>query len=268
MDRRPIDLWLHGRPDTTAREYRRELEKLAATLGDTPPLEAKLEELQRHVETLAHLAPRSRGRAVAAIRSFYKFHVKARTIPWSPAEALMTPKSSNELAERILTADEVQTLIAAAPDAITSLIMRVLYEGGLRNSELCRLRWLDLLPNGRLSILGKGDKARKITLPAELVAELSVLRTEDGEPMFPSPAGRHLGSRQLLRIVKLVAAAAGLSGKISPHWLRHCHVSHALDNGAPIQLVQKTVGHASLATTSRYAHARDDDSSGNYLRRS
>jgi integrase/recombinase XerD len=49
------------------------------------------------------------------------------------------------------------------------------------------------------------------------------------------------------------------------HWLRHAHVSHALDRGAPAHLVQQTVGHASLTTTSRYAHARPNDSSARYL---
>jgi integrase/recombinase XerD len=56
-----------------------------------------------------------------------------------------------------------------------------------------------------------------------------------------------------------------LPAEISLHWLRHAHVSHALDRGAPAHLVQQTVGHASLTTTSRYAHARPNDSSARYL---
>ena len=53
--------------------------------------------------------------------------------------------------------------------------------------------------------------------------------------------------------------------KISPHWLRHAHASHALDHGAPIHLVQATLGHSSVATTSAYLHARPGDSSARYL---
>jgi site-specific recombinase XerD len=52
---------------------------------------------------------------------------------------------------------------------------------------------------------------------------------------------------------------------VSAHWLRHDHASHALDNDGPIHLVQQTLGHNSLATTSRYVHARPDDSGGRYL---
>ena len=67
------------------------------------------------------------------------------------------------------------------------------------------------------------------------------------------------------RVVKAAAKRAGLPDAVSAHWLRHAHVSHALDRGAPAHLVQATVGHASLATTSRYAHARPNDSSSRYL---
>jgi integrase len=53
---------------------------------------------------------------------------------------------------------------------------------------------------------------------------------------------------------------------VSAHYLRHAHVSHALDRGAPAHLAQATVGHSDLRTTSRYAHARPNESSATYLR--
>ncbi|HYD07807.1 MAG TPA: site-specific integrase, partial [Reyranella sp.] len=61
------------------------------------------------------------------------------------------------------------------------------------------------------------------------------------------------------------AARAGLSAAVSAHYLRHAHVSHALDRGAPAHLVQQTVGHSDLRTTSKYAHAKPDASSATYL---
>jgi integrase/recombinase XerD len=63
----------------------------------------------------------------------------------------------------------------------------------------------------------------------------------------------------------MAAERAGLSGEASAPWLRHAHVSHSLDRGAPIHLVQQTLGHASIATTGRYPHARPTDSSVRYL---
>jgi integrase/recombinase XerD len=73
------------------------------------------------------------------------------------------------------------------------------------------------------------------------------------------PARRGFG------IVLEAAQRAGVELAVSPHWLRHAHASHALDRGAPIHLVQATLGHASVATTGHYLHARPTDSSARYL---
>jgi integrase/recombinase XerD len=65
--------------------------------------------------------------------------------------------------------------------------------------------------------------------------------------------------------MKRALRRAGLPVTFTVHDLRHAHVSHALDRGAPAHVVQHTVGHASLVTTSHYAHVRPGDSSARYL---
>ena len=72
-------------------------------------------------------------------------------------------------------------------------------------------------------------------------------------PVFRSREGSAFDPSQVHHIVKIAVKRAGLPPAVSAHWLRHAHV---LDRGAPAHLVQATVGHASLATTSRYAHAQ------------
>jgi site-specific recombinase XerD len=68
--------------------------------------------------------------------------------------------------------------------------------------------------------------------------------------------------------VKAAAKRAGINEAASAHWLRHAHASHAIDEGAPITLVSQTLGHdADLKTTSVYAHAKPNDSSSRYLKR-
>ena len=69
----------------------------------------------------------------------------------------------------------------------------------------------------------------------------------------------------VLRVVRAAAKRAGIDLPVSPHWFRHAHASHALDRGAPIHLVQATLGHASITTTGRYLHARPQDSSSRFL---
>ena len=67
-------------------------------------------------------------------------------------------------------------------------------------------------------------------------------------------------------ILKAIVKRAGGNPETSPHWLRHAHASHAIDNGAPITLVSQTLGHADLKTTSVYAHARPNESSSRFLK--
>ena len=78
--------------------------------------------------------------------------------------------------------------------------------------------------------------------------------------------GYPLTERAVNYIVKDVAERAGVNAAASVHWLRHAHASHAIDNGAPITLVSATLRHADLKTTSLYAHARPDESSGQCLK--
>ena len=108
---------------------------------------------------------------------------------------------------------------------------------------------------------------RAIRLPASVWTRLTALRGDAGDdaPLFRSREGGALDASQVHRIVKAAAQRAGLSRAVSAHWLRHAHVSHALDRGAPIHVIQHSVGHASLATTTRYSHVRPGDSSALYL---
>jgi integrase/recombinase XerD len=151
-------------------------------------------------------------------------------------------------------------------------MLRALYLAGLRASELCGLEWRHLAARedgGQLSVVGKGSKQRTVLIPAELYGDLAMLRPDDAKdaaPIFTTATGRRMTIRALLRVVKAAAAAAGLSDRVSCHWLRHGHASHALDAGAAIQLVRDTMGHASLATTNQYAHARPNDGSARFLR--
>jgi site-specific recombinase XerD len=97
--------------------------------------------------------------------------------------------------------------------------------------------------------------------------ELVAARVDAGgdDPVFRSQKGGSLSPVQVWRIVRAAARRAGIAGDVSPHWLRHAHASHPLDRGAPIHLVQATLGHADLRTTSKYTHARPNDRSARYL---
>ena len=99
---------------------------------------------------------------------------------------------------------------------------------------------------------------------AALRAELPVPPKPDA-PVFLSLKGGFLDGSKVQRIVKAAAERAGLPPRVSAHWLRHAHASHCLDRGAPISLLQATLGQASASTTGRYLHARPSESSAQFL---
>jgi integrase/recombinase XerD len=138
-------------------------------------------------------------------------------------------------------------------------------------SEICGLKWCDAVARqdgGQITLFGKGGKTRAVLLKAKVWRMLLEIRGDAGsaDAIFRSrKGGGPLDQSQVRRIVYRAAKNAGLEGKVSPHWMRHAHASHALDRSAPIHLVQATLGHASVSTTGRYLHARPTESSSFYL---
>jgi site-specific recombinase XerD len=141
--------------------------------------------------------------------------------------------------------------------------VRFLYYSGCRVAEAVGVRWGDLQerPDGdyQMSVLGKGRKRRTLPLPRRLieplVLELRPAGVTSAQVIF------EFGPRRAQAIVAELSVLAGLEFKASPHWLRHAAASHALDRGAPVHVVQQSLGHASLATTTRYSHKRGDGAS-------
>jgi len=141
---------------------------------------------------------------------------------------------------------------------------------GMRVSELCRLAWRDVQSDTNgvyITVFGKGGKTRTILLDDHIYKDLVFIRGNGGpdDPVFRSHKGSFLDPSQVWRIVRSAARRAGIGVDVSPHWFRHAHASHALERGCPIHLVQATLGHASVATTGRYLHARPNDSSARFL---
>jgi integrase/recombinase XerD len=119
-----------------------------------------------------------------------------------------------------------------------------------------------------VTVIGKGSKARVVLLPNTIWRDLLRFRQHadlDAQALAARNGGGTLHPCMVERIVTKAAQRADVEGKVSPHWLRHAHATHALERGAPSHLVQATLGHASVANTGRYLHARPTDSSSNYL---
>jgi integrase/recombinase XerD len=290
-----VDLWLGTKVSShTRRAYRSEIARFRQRAGK-PLAAVTMADLQAYSEELGQgsLKPATWNRALTAIKSLLSFGQETGYLPFNVGVAVKLRPNPDGLAQRILEESEVARLIDRAAPGRDQVLLRLLYMSGVRVSELAQLKWRDLtsrrraaptvgaLPavgasptvgallvdSGQMTVFGKGGKTRTILLKPRIWNALLPLRGDAGplDPVFRSRKGGHLDPSQIRRIVYAAAERAGLPRRVSPHWLRHAHASHALDRSAPIHLVQATLGHASVSTTGRYLHARPAESSSLYL---
>jgi integrase/recombinase XerD len=220
-----------------------------------------LEHLRKHgVES------RSAARKLSCLRGLYRWLLLDKRIHHDPTvnlESLATWK----VLPKALAESEVASMMERAsttanhPQADTTdlrdrAILELLYAGGLRVSELTNLRVEDLsLDEGRIRLLGKGDKERVVPLgePAirALAAYLSARRTKSkpgNSWLFLSERGKQLSRQWIWHLVKASDSTA------SPHKLRHSCATHMVEHGADLRSVQILLGHADIATTQVYTH--------------
>lgn len=272
-DEQLLAIWLHGRSPHTQRAYRADIERFRSGTGKPFP-QTTLADLQQFAESLGGLAPASRYRTLSAVKSLLAFGHRTGYLAFDVGRVLRLPAVRDRLAERILPEADLHRILSLESNPRNRAILTLLYASGARVSELCDLSWRDLQPNGdggQITVFGKGGATRSIQVPAsvwKLLMDLRAPQAGAGDPVFRSRKGNsggRLRSLAVLRIVRKAAARAGIELPVSPHWFRHAHASHALDRGAPIHLVQATLGHASITTTGRYLHARPKDSSSRFL---
>jgi len=271
FDEHLIELWLHGRSKHTQRAYRSDSKRLLDAISK-PLHQITLGDLQQLASDLLAegLEPSTVYRTLSAVKSLFAFGHRLGYLQFDVAAPLRLPALREKLAERILEETDVLRIIALENMPRNKAILLTFYAGGFRVAELCSLKWSDLQSrdkSGQITVFGKGAKTRTILLPQTVWNALQALRGDANEnaPVFRSRKRGHLDESQVWRIVSKAAKRAGLEKAVSCHWLRHAHASHALDRGAPIHLVQATLGHSSIATTGKYLHARPTDSSANYL---
>ena len=164
----------------------------------------------------------------------------------------------------VLSRNEVRRLLAMAPGLKARVMLSLAYGCGMRAGEVVRLRVGDI--DGEQKIIrivqSKGRKDRNVMLPVDVLGLLREWWTErptgqdTGVPgpdrvLFPGYRGRHLSARQISRLFKQAARAAGISKPVTLHTLRHSFATHLLERGVDIRIIQALLGHTKLTTTAR-----------------
>ena len=257
---RPLTCEAYERDLTQFAEY---LESENATLATAAQnnVSGFLEHLRKHgVES------RSAARKLSCLRGLYRWLLLDKRIHRDPTVNLES-LSMWKVLPKSLAESEVASMMERAsaqanhPQAGTTAlrdraILELLYAGGLRVSELTNLRVEDLsLDEGRIRLLGKGDKERVVPLgdPAiRALAEYLSARRAKSKPgnswLFLSERGKQLSRQWIWHLVKASDSNA------SPHKLRHSCATHMVEHGADLRSVQILLGHADIATTQVYTH--------------
>jgi integrase/recombinase XerD len=265
-----VKLWLHGRPTNTQRAYQREVERFRSFV-QKPFQKVTLSDVQGFSDSIVDLRPSSVARALASIKSLMSFAHEIGYLQYNVGLPVRLPTVRNRRAERILTEEQVMRMLALTNNQRDHALLRLAYASALRISELASLSWRDLTErgdSGQVSVIAKGGKTHTVLLSVGTWVEITALRTADStndSPVFVSKKGTRLSKAQIHRVVVAASQRSEIPSKVSLHWLRHAHASHALDRGAPIHLVSQTLNHSNLATTSVYVHARPTESSGKFL---
>jgi integrase/recombinase XerC len=227
------------------------------------------------------LSKASAARALAAIRSWFKWLARAGLLEQNAASLVATPKLPKHL-PRVPSIEQMNRVVdsvgedAASWPSRDTAILELLYGCGIRNAELTGLNLEDIhWANEAILIRGKGQKQRYVPLgdaAAEALraylAERSARLAAAGEGKglvtpalflnlqlrgLGKPGGQaRLTTRSVARIVKHIAISGGLSADVHPHTLRHAFGTHLLEEGADLRAIQELLGHERLSTTQRY----------------
>jgi len=278
-----------GASSHTIRAYERELHGFITYITEHYGQAQSVESIE-HTHIRAYLgtlydrglSKASAARALASIRSWFRWLARTGHLEQNAASLVATPKLPKHL-PRVPSIEQMNRVVdSVAEDAASwptrdTAILELLYGCGIRNAELTGLNLEDIhWANEAILIRGKGQKQRYVPLGdaaaqavraylAERAARLTAASGEGKGIETPAlflnlqlrglrkPGGEaRLTTRSIGRIVKRIAILRGLSADVHPHTLRHAFGTHLLEEGADLRAIQELLGHERLSTTQRY----------------
>lgn len=207
----------------------------------------------------------SRARAVAGVRSFYRWLDRSGQMHNSAIELLKLPKSQRRL-PRPVSESDAEDIVALAKNVVKEnwvglrdeALFTLLYGAGLRIGEALSLTHGGMSQPDRVTVTGKGNKQRVVPiLPIVREALKKYLAqcpypTGAKDPVFVGVRGEKLNPGIAQRHLRLLRRQLNLPDSVTPHALRHSFASHLLSSGADLRSLQELLGHSSLSTTQLY----------------
>lgn len=215
------------------------------------------------------------NRNIICYRCFFNYCVQEQYISNNPMDKIKKQKEPITMIETFNN-EEVLRLIQVFKgsrflDIRNQLIMVMLFDSGMRNSEMCNLK-VDDMRGTHIRIYGKGKKVRYVPVTPFINRYLiRYLRVREGyikdklsyqtEYLFLSQKGKKLTPEALEHILKRAGEMAKVRShiRVSPHTCRHFFAQSQLKNGCDLYTVSKLLGHSKIDTTKRYLQSIQDD---------
>jgi integrase/recombinase XerC len=203
-------------------------------------------------------------RALAAVRSFFRYLARENILENAAARSVRTPRIRRGLPRPLSEIDAARAIEQAGEHDVEWLgardvaLLTLLYGAGLRISEALSLKRGDVPLPASLTILGKGGRERVVPLLAvvrqaiDAYEKLIPFSGTRASALFLSRRGKAMSPREAQLLMARLRGALGLSERATPHAMRHSFATHLLSNGGDLRSVQELLGHASLSTTQTY----------------
>jgi integrase/recombinase XerC len=220
--------------------------------------------------------PSSVHRKLSAINAYMRFQMKEGIITSNPARNIPKPKKPARIplfveekgAQALYTITTGEHFIlpeGADPFLLKrdELIVTLLYETGIRQSELLGLKDSDVDKSiGQIKVLGKRNKTRYVPLGKAMMGKIEAyisirnehFRNSSFESLIVTDKGKKVTKSLVYLKVKFYLSQVTTIQRKSPHVLRHTFATHMLNNGAELNVIKEILGHSSLAATQVYTH--------------
>lgn len=256
-----------GLSDNTICAYRRDLVKFinyCHNIGINNIFNISRNNINSYIMNMReeNLAPYTVVRKMASIRGFFKWLHANEFIKNNPAGYLEQPKLPKKL-PKVITLNEIKEIFKSDLNEEEKLIVELLYDCGLRVSELVNLKISDIdLKSKYIKCFGKGSKERlvpfgknaKITISKYLQLREIIMAKHSctTKKLFIKATGKLLSRQDVYNFIRKLGEK--IHKHISPHTLRHTFATHLLENGADLRVVQELLGHSDVSTTQLYTH--------------
>lgn len=195
-----------------------------------------------------------RRHRLSALKLFYSLTIKQPM----KFKYIEYPRQEKKL-PIVLSQEEIQKMFSVCDNKKHKVILALLYSCGLRVSELINLKW-EHIDRSRMVInviQAKGKKDRQVMLAPQLIPLLEDYYREYKSKVYVLNGWKNelqYSERSVGQVVKQLAQKAGIRKKVWTHLIRHCTMTHLLEQGTDISIIQKIAGHSSPKTTQKYTH--------------